>query len=499
MEPQASARGGHRARLCFAHGHLVTTSPEGHLGFSELEFVEITIIVVVVMVMVVVITCLLSHYKLSARSFIGRHSQGRRREDALSSEGCLWPSDSTVSGSGIPEPQVYAPPRPTDRLAVPPFAQRDRFHRFQPTYPYLQHEIDLPPTISLSDGEEPPPYQGPCTLQLRDPEQQLELNRESVRAPPNRTIFDSDLMDSAVLGGPYLEQRILQVLKGAGTPVKAAQLEKECQVPRKDINRALYRMRDKLQVDRDDSAKWRLREGGPGEMVPTEPARPSHELQEQILRLLETRGPQRALSIAKSLGMKTSKDVNRYLYAMQEEHLLDLDKNSKTWKIYQPGTPRAPPIIYQQSPVMICQNAPHSHISIQNSEAVQIGHGNTIVRLTAPAESGSMAPGYLPLPPAAGPLGQDPPAGSWGPQDVRIDSTVLKYVQLGQGNKMKVHTTPATGAGHSPPAPGSRAAEPRGKFPDGAGRADPDMSTFTSHLEAMTLHDRDPEAPEDSP
>uniref|UniRef100_A0A8C8YAL2 Prostate transmembrane protein, androgen induced 1 n=1 Tax=Prolemur simus TaxID=1328070 RepID=A0A8C8YAL2_PROSS len=172
------------------------------MWFSGLEFVQIIIIVVVMMVMVVVITCLLSHYKLSPRSFISRHSQGRRRDDALSSEGCLWPSESTVSGSGIPEPQVYTPPRPTDRLAVPAFAQRDRFHRFQPTYPYLQHEIDLPPTISLSDGEEPPPYQGPCTLQLRDPEQQLELNRESVRAPPNRTIFDSDLMDSARLGGP---------------------------------------------------------------------------------------------------------------------------------------------------------------------------------------------------------------------------------------------------------------------------------------------------------
>lgn len=51
---------------------------------AELEFVEITIIVLVVMVMVVVITCLLSHYKLSARSLIGRHSQGRRRDDALS-------------------------------------------------------------------------------------------------------------------------------------------------------------------------------------------------------------------------------------------------------------------------------------------------------------------------------------------------------------------------------------------------------------------------------
>uniref|UniRef100_A0A8C0XDW1 Protein TMEPAI n=1 Tax=Castor canadensis TaxID=51338 RepID=A0A8C0XDW1_CASCN len=178
-------------------------APGSHMSLvstAELEFVQIIVIVVVMMVMVVVITCLLSHYKLSARSFISRHSQGRRREDGLSSEGCLWPSESTVSGGGIPEPQVYSAPRPADRLAVPAFAQRDRFHRFQPTYPYLQHEIDLPPTISLSDGEEPPPYQGPCTLQLRDPEQQLELNRESVRAPPNRTIFDSDLMGSSVLG-----------------------------------------------------------------------------------------------------------------------------------------------------------------------------------------------------------------------------------------------------------------------------------------------------------
>lgn len=60
---------------------------------AELEFVQIIIIVVVMMVMVVVITCLLNHYKLSARSFINRHSQGRRREENLSSVStpCLPP------------------------------------------------------------------------------------------------------------------------------------------------------------------------------------------------------------------------------------------------------------------------------------------------------------------------------------------------------------------------------------------------------------------------
>ncbi|NWW01564.1 PMEPA protein, partial [Oreocharis arfaki] len=166
---------------------------------AELEFVQIIIIVVVMMVMVVVITCLLNHYKLSARSFISRHSQGRRRDENLSSVTPRAFSPSFLSSSF--QQQIYTP-RPSERLAVPSFLQRDRFNRFQPTYPYLQHEIDLPPTISLSDGEEPPPYQGPCTLQLRDPEQQMELNRESVRAPPNRTIFDSDLIDNSVFGGP---------------------------------------------------------------------------------------------------------------------------------------------------------------------------------------------------------------------------------------------------------------------------------------------------------
>ncbi|XP_025060528.1 low-density lipoprotein receptor class A domain-containing protein 4 isoform X1 [Alligator sinensis] len=172
--------------------------------------------------MVVVIICLLNHYKLSTRSFINRQSQSRRQEETLQplmhplegghvrskcrhqhglEEGCLWPSENSVSRQGASE-IMYAP-RSRDRFPAPSFMQRDRFSRFQPTYPYMQHEIDLPPTISLSDGEEPPPYQGPCMLQLRDPEQQMELNRESVRAPPNRTIFDSDLIDISMYnGGP---------------------------------------------------------------------------------------------------------------------------------------------------------------------------------------------------------------------------------------------------------------------------------------------------------
>ncbi|XP_074533909.1 protein TMEPAI isoform X1 [Halichoeres trimaculatus] len=179
------------------------------MEITQLEFVQILVIVVVMMVMVVVITCLLNHYRLSARSLLSRHAPARRRHLPLANEGNLWSSDGTGTGSGLSEHQVYSP-RPPDRPAPSSYLQREPPHpplqsqrfqhtyapsRFQPTYPYLpQSLIDLPPTICLSDGEEPPPYQGPCTLQLRDPEQQMELNRESVRAPPNRTVFDSHQM-----------------------------------------------------------------------------------------------------------------------------------------------------------------------------------------------------------------------------------------------------------------------------------------------------------------
>ncbi|XP_057554953.1 low-density lipoprotein receptor class A domain-containing protein 4 isoform X2 [Hippopotamus amphibius kiboko] len=167
---------------------------------AELEFAQVVVVVVVVAVMVVVVVCLLSHYRVSTRSFIHRPGPCRRQEDGPQPEGRLWPSDG--SGPRLASEIMYAS-RSRDRGTAPTFFQRDQFSRFQPTYPYVQHEIDLPPTISLSDGEEPPPYQGPCTLQLRDPEQQMELNRESVRAPPNRTIFDSDLVDVSVYsGGP---------------------------------------------------------------------------------------------------------------------------------------------------------------------------------------------------------------------------------------------------------------------------------------------------------
>ncbi|XP_029286610.1 protein TMEPAI-like [Cottoperca gobio] len=93
---------------------------------AQLEFVQILVIVVVMMVMVVVITCLLNHYRLSARSLLSRHAPARRRHLPLANEASLWSSEGTGTNS-LNEHQVYNP-RPPDRGVPSSYLQREPQH-----------------------------------------------------------------------------------------------------------------------------------------------------------------------------------------------------------------------------------------------------------------------------------------------------------------------------------------------------------------------------------
>ncbi|XP_049890920.1 protein TMEPAI-like [Epinephelus moara] len=171
----------------------ICTGPQKQgMDISELEFVQIIIILLVMTFMIVVIICLLNHYWLPALAFLSRLSH-TQRDQATQIDGSVW-SDSVLTQQRNGEVMCGHL-----NSNLPPFMQQQqqqRLCRFQPTYPYLPQEIiNLPPIICLSDGEELLPYKGPCSLQLRHPEQQLELIRASVRAPPNRTVFDGDLID----------------------------------------------------------------------------------------------------------------------------------------------------------------------------------------------------------------------------------------------------------------------------------------------------------------
>ncbi|XP_026203902.1 protein TMEPAI-like [Anabas testudineus] len=136
---------------------------------AELEVVQITVILLMMTFMIVVIICLLSHYWLPALAFLSRLSHTQRDQA----------TQSVVCGHL--------------NRRLQPFMQQQLVCRLQPTYPYLQQEIvNLPPLICLSDREEFLPYKGPCRLQLHPSEPELELRRATVRAPPNRTVFDTD-------------------------------------------------------------------------------------------------------------------------------------------------------------------------------------------------------------------------------------------------------------------------------------------------------------------
>ena len=62
----------------------------------------------------------------------------------------------------------------------------------------------------------------------------------------------------------------------------------------------------------------------------------------------------------------------------------------------------------------------------------------------------STDPLCLPPPAPADSSTQDPLAGSWGLQDIHLEKSVLRRVQLGHGNEMSLHDVPATRPGHSP-------------------------------------------------
>ncbi|XP_003462086.2 Z-DNA-binding protein 1 isoform X3 [Cavia porcellus] len=259
--------------------------------------------------------------------------------------------------------------------------------------------------------------------------------------------------------GDQLEQKILQALRKAGSPMRTPLLVRECQVPKQQLNRVLYQMLKESKVSLVAPATWSLGGGDPGALVPAQPAQPSiaqkHQqdsaatsegpgpqlsgLQQRIYRFLEANGPSRALHIAKALGLVTAKDVNPDLYKMSSKRLLSCDEKTKEWKVCgaeDSGRRNlSATVVYQQNPInMIYQ----SQVSIANSEATQIGHGNVIVKQE---KNGAVSPRRPP--PVV-------PEDSWGPQNIHMERSMLRRVQVGHGNKMELLGVPSGGPACSP-------------------------------------------------
>ncbi|XP_060238750.1 Z-DNA-binding protein 1 isoform X3 [Meriones unguiculatus] len=192
--------------------------------------------------------------------------------------------------------------------------------------------------------------------------------------------------------GDDLEQKILQVLSDADSPVKIAQLVKKCQVPKKTLNQVLYRLKKEAKVSSVAPATWCLGGDASAEEPPAAPEDPTAQP-----------------SLAHS-GVRE----------------------------------RSTAIIYQQNPVnMICQQGANSHISIANSEAIQIGHRNVMQMQIACDELGPRPPHHLPLPVSEDSSAPGITPGAFGSQHIHMERSLLRRVQLGHGNEMSLQRDPA--------------------------------------------------------
>ncbi|XP_076373184.1 low-density lipoprotein receptor class A domain-containing protein 4-like isoform X2 [Tachypleus tridentatus] len=144
----------------------------------------VRIIVIGVLLNVGLLTCVISHYKMGARSW----SERRGRPPPQ-----------------VPQPQqkVYLPaPHHSvlfrrhgllDKNRLELAAQKERHIRQQSVQTDLA--LDLPASVTLPDGEEYP-YGSSKLLHLRNPQQESEIYRGCIRPPPNRTVLQGDGLET---------------------------------------------------------------------------------------------------------------------------------------------------------------------------------------------------------------------------------------------------------------------------------------------------------------
>lgn len=274
-----------------------------------------------------------------------------------------------------------------------------------------------------------------------------------------------------------LEEKLLQALRESGVPLKAPQLSKLCQVPKKEINRVLYRMKAERKVVLEGQATWRLADaesGGsteqaapsldlgsipehPGPWLPNSNVPPGaiSEVEENICKVLMARGPLRALTIAQALGMRTAKDVNPTLHRLLARQRLVKDPNSGTWRLNQSedsgGRSQPHPNVIQKTPsqlAIIVQSESQSQnlIYIQNSKNICIGNNSHIeeqVSVENEFESPAMQPANMPShhqdssEPVAHPEGSD--VESQDPNVVEIESLMDRCTFGTQGASEQTH------------------------------------------------------------
>lgn len=153
---------------------------------NEVSAVQIFIIVITVLFAVGIITCVLSHYKMGARSW---SDQRNRQQASTRQQPCPQQQQYTYSLTPTTASMMYTPATVQERQRIEAGAHQDHLVRLHSVQTDLA--LNLPHSITLPDGEEGPRCDTKL-LKLQDPEQHAEITRSFIRPPPNRTVPDSN-------------------------------------------------------------------------------------------------------------------------------------------------------------------------------------------------------------------------------------------------------------------------------------------------------------------
>ncbi|XP_054709750.1 protein TMEPAI-like [Uloborus diversus] len=153
---------------------------------NEVSAVQIFAIVITVLLAVGIITCVISHYKMGARSWSDQRSR-KQTSTRQYQQASTQQQPYTYSLTPTTASTMYTPTSVQERQRLEAGAHHDhlvRLHSVQNDF-----ALNLPHSIALPDGEEGPRCESKF-LNLKDPEQHAEITRSFIRPPPNRTVPD---------------------------------------------------------------------------------------------------------------------------------------------------------------------------------------------------------------------------------------------------------------------------------------------------------------------
>ncbi|XP_015919056.1 protein TMEPAI isoform X2 [Parasteatoda tepidariorum] len=203
--------------------------------FLTLSAVQILLIVITILFAVGLITCVLSHYKMGARSWSDQRNR-QLQTTRQPQQQYTTPVNTSV---------MYSPATVQERQRLESGAHQDQLVRLHSIQTDLA--LNLPHSIALPDGEEGPHCDSKL-LKLHNPDQHAEITRSFIRPPPNRTVPDGNTIppfrSNSVGQKPSLTladvfvARSHSVSSSDAQSVKSARLK--CSVPNPNITSQIW-------------------------------------------------------------------------------------------------------------------------------------------------------------------------------------------------------------------------------------------------------------------